>query len=205
MAWVTGWVANVAVPDEIGGALDQNAIFLFALVIAMVRCAITDLLSEMDGLMLMHLSGGSVFSVLSIWGYRTCVYRNDGPQAIERFGGFGTHLRLLLCTAVSVVGLWYWYFGIMGMLPTVTDLDPTNNPTCNDLHTWFFARFDARGGIRIYYIVVCILCTIYFGIMSLVSVIGPWARICKIRWLARYKFFRTSSRLKFATGFNYFQ
>jgi hypothetical protein len=48
--------------------------------------------------------------------------------------------------AVSVVGFWYWYFGIMGMFQTVTDLDPMNNALCNDLHTFFFAKFDARAG-----------------------------------------------------------
>lgn len=205
MAWLTGWVANVSVPDEIGGALDQNAIFLFALVIALVRCAITDLLSQMDGLILMHLCGGSVFSVISIWGYRTCVYREDGPRAIRNFGGFGTHLRVFLCMAVSVVGIWYWYLGIMGSVPSVTDLDSTNNPECNDLHTFFFAKLDARGGIRIYYIFICIACTVYFGIMTAVSIIGPWTRICKIHWLAKYRFFRTTSRLKYATGFTYLQ
>jgi len=41
--------------------------------------------------------------------------------------------------------------------------------------------------------------------MNLVAAVGPWTRLCKMRWLAKHKFFRTSSRLKFATGFNYFQ
>lgn len=116
MSWLTCYISNISVSSEIAGSLDQNAIFLLALVIAMVRCATTNLLSEMDGLMLIHLMSGTVFSVLTIWGYRTCVYRDEGPRGIRNFGGFGTHLRLLLCMAVSVLGLWFWYFGVVGAL-----------------------------------------------------------------------------------------
>jgi hypothetical protein len=109
MSWMTGWIANISVRDEIAGAMDTNAIFLFALIIAMVRCTITGLVSRLDSLMLMHLSGGTIFSVISIWGYRTCLYRDLGPtKGIANFGGFGTHLRLLLCLAVSTYGTWYW-------------------------------------------------------------------------------------------------
>jgi hypothetical protein len=205
LTWLTGWVANVSVPDEIGGALDQNAIFMFGLLIALVRCAITGLLSQMDGLMLMHLSGGSLFSVLTIWGYRTCLYRNEGPKAVSRFGGFGTHMRLLLSLAVSIVGLWFWYAGIMRKLPEPTNLDTSFNPVCDDLHTFFFTELNARGGIRIYYIFICVGCTVYFGIMALASIITPITRVWKIEWLFRSKFYRTTSRLKYATGLNYYQ
>jgi hypothetical protein len=198
------------VPDEIGGALDQNAIFLLALLIAMVRCTITDLLSRMDGIILIHLSGGSLFSCISIWGYRTVLYANEGPKAISNFGGFGTHLRLLLCSAVSFYGFWFWYFGLVDMLPKPSEMalesqDTSNPPECDDIQTFFFSRFDAAGGIRVFYIVTWIAFLIYFGVMTLVSVIGPVTRICKMTFLARCRFFKTSSRLKYATGFNYRQ
>ena len=206
LTWLTGWVANVSVRDEIGGAMDQNAIFLFALLISMVRCAITALLSQMDGLILMHLMGGSVFSVVSIWGYRTCLYLKQGPTAIRNFGGFSTHMHLLLSLAVSIVGLWFWHTGVVTTsLPTSTDLDEQNPPECNDLETFFFARLNAREGIRTFFIVICIGCCIYFGTMTLVSFIGPATRIFKMSFLAKYGFYQTSSRLKYATGFSYGQ
>ncbi|KAF2103214.1 hypothetical protein NA57DRAFT_72194 [Rhizodiscina lignyota] len=196
MAWLTGWIANNWVPEEIAGAMDTNAIFLFALVIAVVRCTSTDLVSQMDGVMLMHLAGGTIFSVISIWGYRTCWYTKEGPRGIANFGGFGTHLRLLLCMAVSTYGLWFWYFGMAGSLKSGTG-------ACQVTWTFFFAKLRADGGIRKWYIFKYVVCLIYFGIMTAVSIIGPISRIMKMAWLARYKFFRTSSRLKYATGYTY--
>lgn len=196
--WVTGWVANISLPDEIAGAMDTNSIFMFALVIAMGRCTITGLISRLDGLILMHLSGGTLFSVMSIWGYRTCFYSLQGPKGISNFGGFGTHMRLLLCTTVSTYGLWFWYFGVHGSLNKGIG-------ACATTYTFFFGKLDVEGGIRIYYIIVCIGCTFYFGMMTLVGLLGPIMRLMKMRWLLKYKFFHYSSRLKYATGFNYGQ
>jgi hypothetical protein len=198
LGWLSGWLANVSVPDEIAGSLDTNAIFLFAVVIALVRCTITGLVSRLDGLILMHLAGGAVFSVMSLWGYRTCYYVDQGPRGIANFGGFGTHLRLLLCMTVSGYGLWYWYFGVTGSLLSGTG-------ACEQQYTFFFAKLRVDGGIRIWYIFICIACTIYFGVMTAVSFIGPITRLMKMRWLAKYRFFHYSSRLKFATGYKYGQ
>lgn len=111
--------------------------------------------------------------------------------------------------AVSVLGLWLWYFGVVGALlrPTQIELEDAgeNDPVCDDLRTFFFGEVGVRGEIRVYYIFLCICCVIYFGIMMAVSVVGPWTRLCKMRYLAKYKFFKTSSRLKYATGFSYIQ
>ena len=160
----------------------------------------------MDGLILIHLMFGTVFSVLSTWGYRTCYYKNEGYRGIKHFGGFGTHMRLLLSLAISVLALWFWKVGIMpGSLPTATELDEKNPVECNQLHTFFFSNLNARGGIRYFYIVITSIFSAYFGIMTLVSVTGPVTRILKMKFLARYKLFRTSSRLKYATGFSYGQ
>ncbi len=49
----------------------------------MVRCTITKVLTQLDCVILMHLSGGTVFSVLSLWGYRTCHYEAEGPKGIR--------------------------------------------------------------------------------------------------------------------------
>ena len=56
----------------------------------------------------MHLSGGTIFGILSLWGYRTRHYLDNGPQGIRLFGGFGTHGRLIVSLAVSCFGLWVW-------------------------------------------------------------------------------------------------
>jgi len=108
------------------------------------------------------------------------------------------HIRLLLCMTVSGYGLWYWYFGVVGGLLTGTG-------SCEQQYTFFFTKLRVDGGIRIWYISVCVSCTIYFGIMTIVSIIGPIIRIMKMRWLAKYKFFHSSSRLKYSMGLKYGQ
>lgn len=193
--WLTSWLANISIPGEVAGALDTNAIFLFALLVSMVRCTVTQLLMQLDGLLLMHLSGGTMFSILSIWGYRTCHYNVEGTSGIRHFGGFGTHLRLLLCTAITAYGLWYWVYGTTGGLPTL-------DGECGEVYTFMFAKVRATGGIRIYYIFICISCLVYFGTMLLVSTIAAYARLTKVLNLTTSRRWKASSRLKFATGFN---
>ncbi|OAL20685.1 hypothetical protein AYO22_08694 [Fonsecaea multimorphosa] len=215
-SWFTGWIvsachspvfylfarshsyvqANSFVPGDIGGALDTNAIFLFANLVAMVRCTITKVLTQLDCVILMHLSGGTIFSVLSLWGYRTCHYVREGPKGIRHFGGFGTHLRLLLSMAVAVYGLWFWWFGIQ---PDTTVINVDTGP-CKTVYTFMFAKVRADGGVRIFYIIVCIGCVIYFGIMLLVSSLALYARVAKAVGMAKKKKWRTSTRLHYATG-----
>lgn len=172
--------------DEIAGGLDTNAIFLFALVIAVMRCTITDLTSRVDGLMLMHLSLGTAFSSNSVWGYRTCVYKNESDAGIRNFGGFGTHLRLLLSMSVSVYGFWFWLDGIQGSLLT-------GAPPCDKVYTFFFGKLRDNSSLRIAYLVLFMVCIMFYGIMVLASILGPVMRICKMHFLIRYRFFRTSS------------
>jgi len=74
------------------------------------------MLEQIDGLILMHLSGGFIFGIFSPWGYRTRRYVDNGPKAIRFFGGFGTHARLIVSLAVSVYDLWYWMFAVIGGL-----------------------------------------------------------------------------------------
>ncbi|KIW89705.1 uncharacterized protein Z519_09861 [Cladophialophora bantiana CBS 173.52] len=195
-SWFTGWVANSFVPGDIGGALDTNAIFLFANLVAMVRCTITKVLTQLDCVILMHLSGGTVFSVLSLWGYRTCHYLGEGPKGIRHFGGFGTHLRLVLSMAVAVYGPWFWWFGIV---PETTAVMIDAGP-CRTVYTFMFAKVRADGGVRIFNIIVCIGCVIYFGVMLLASFLALFARFAKGVDLAKQGKWRTSTRLHYATG-----
>lgn len=113
-AWMQAYIANNFLASEIASASDTNTIFLLVVLIAMIKCSSIKMLEQVDGLILMHLSGGFLFGSLSLWGYRTRRYMDDGPKAIRFFGGFGTHSRLIVSLAVSIYGLWYWAFGVRG-------------------------------------------------------------------------------------------
>ncbi len=203
LAWVQAWLAFNFVPSEISNTLDTNTIFLLAVVLAMVRCTITDLIVQVDGLILMHLGAGTIFGVLSIWGYRTSWYLRDGPtKGIAHFGGFGTHVRLLLCVSFASYGLFFWLEGIHGPDPAMSAGDPNGDPACLTLYTFMFTKLRADGGIRIFYIVMCICCLVYWGTMLLASSLAAVARALKLYQLARYSQWRTTSRLHFATGLN---
>ena len=77
-------------------------------------------------------------------------------------------------------GLWFWLFAVMGaLIPMGSELEigdlevmPPNKLAYATLYTFMFAKVCADGGIRIFYIVVCVLCTVYFGIMLLASSIA---------------------------------
>ncbi|KAK3376828.1 hypothetical protein B0T24DRAFT_230306 [Lasiosphaeria ovina] len=205
-AWGASWIANTIVPSEFRPAADTSTIFLLALLIAMANDSMTRALSNLDGLILMHLCGGTVFGVLSLWGYRTRLYLNQGPRAVRAFGGFGTHIRLVLSLGVSIFGLWFWLYGVNGTLSSLGPDDgsePPNSPECEVLYTFFFAKVRAAGGIRIYYIVVCVSCTVWFSIMFLVSSLAGLASFSNIRGLVQFNRWTSLNRAKYATGFNH--
>lgn len=83
-------------PEEVTWALDQNAVFLFANIAALVRCSITFMLTQLDCLILMHLGMGTTLGVPSVWGLRTRQYQQEGPEVTKHYGGIGMHLRLAL-------------------------------------------------------------------------------------------------------------
>jgi hypothetical protein len=157
--WLSSYFANTMLPDEIAGTLDTNSIFLLALLISLFRGTVTHVLTQIDGLIVMHLSSGFLFSSLSIWGYRTLYYQQEGAKAIEHFGGWGTHIRLALITAISVYGTWFWWEG------SEDGLKEASKPECKQLWTWYFHTWRVDGGIQVYYIIVTLGCSIYFGIM----------------------------------------
>jgi hypothetical protein len=199
-AWLTGWVANTILPSEFTGASNTNTIFVLTLLIAMANDARIGVLSQIDGLVLMHLCGGTVFGILSLWGYRTRLYHDQGPKAVSQFGGFGTHIKLFVCLGVAMFGLWFWIYGVTGTLKPM-GVDDGNPPECATLYTFFFAKIRADGGIRIYYIIVCAVCIAYFGIMVLASTIGAWFTFDRILGFVEFKGWATTNRQKYATGF----
>jgi hypothetical protein len=143
---VTCFLANRYVADEISGALDANSIFLLALLIAMLRNTIQkDQLSLLDALVLIELCFGYLFSVLSLFGYRTRLF---GKTYISILG---TYIRLFLAGAISGYSVWFWFEGAerlpKGPCPPVM---------------FFFAKFDVLGPIKYFWKAVTIVCSLYF-------------------------------------------
>jgi hypothetical protein len=172
--WLSSYFANTMLPGEVSGSLDTNCIFLLALLASLFRGTLSGTLYQIDGLMVMHLSSGFLFSSLSIWGYRTLYYQHEGPKAIEHFGGWGTHIRLALITSISLYGAWFWWEGIEDGLKVN---EAPGAPECKQLWTWFFHTWNVDGGIHIYYIVVTIGCAIYFGIMCFIAFLAWFLKI----------------------------
>lgn len=204
-AWLGSYIANTLLPSEFAGAVDTSAVFLLALLVAMTNDSRGHTLTQIDGLTLMHLCGGTVFGVLSLWGYRSRLYVDQGLHAVRNFGGFGTHLRLATSLGVSIYGLWFWVYGVSESLIVLgSDRDIAegpNPPECETLYTFFFAKLKATGGIRYYYTVVCALCCLWFGVMFIVSVIAGVASFSKIRSLSEFFSWGSGNRGKYATGF----
>ena len=84
-AWLSSYFANILLPSEIAGALDTNSIFLLALIASLLRGSGTRDIAKIDGLVIMQLCSGFLFSSLSIWGYRTSYYHKEGPKGIRHF------------------------------------------------------------------------------------------------------------------------
>jgi hypothetical protein len=164
-AWLSSYLANLYLPSEVMGSLDTNCIFLLALLISLFRGTVMHQLYQVDGLMVMQLSSGFLFSSLSIWGYRTAHYEKHGTGYIKNFGGFGTHVRLALTMAISVYGAWFWAEG------TQDGLKIADDPQCRDLKTWFFHGFPITGGIRIVYVVMTVGTSIFYGTMCAAAVL----------------------------------
>ncbi|ORY70156.1 uncharacterized protein BCR38DRAFT_421149, partial [Pseudomassariella vexata] len=92
-------------------------------------------------------------------------------------------------------------FGIAESEPGITP--GTGHPEdahCLSLYTFMFSPVRANGGIRIFYIVMCIIHLIYWGIMLIISSIAAVARSGKMYTLFKANQYRTTSRLHYATG-----
>jgi hypothetical protein len=186
-SWLSSYFANLYLPGEVMGALDTNCIFLLSLLISLFKGTVNHQLYQVDGLMVMQLSSGFLFTSLSIWGYRTAHYDKHGTGYIKNFGGFGTHVRLALTMAISIYGAWFWSEGVQDGLQIAED------PQCRDIKTWFFHGFRISGGIHILYVVMTVGCSIYFGVMCLASAL---ALITKL-------FSGGKRNLQFETGFHH--
>jgi len=160
LSWVSGYIANNFVASEMAGSLDTNSIFLSALTLTVVVSSVWETIWVIDSIILLQLSFGCIFSVMSIWGRRTGFYKQG------HFGGWGTHSRLALCTIISAYSLWFWTVQIKNPDPSCFMREQ-----CDGLRTFLFANFSATGGMRVFYAIASALFCVYFGTMVIVATI----------------------------------
>lgn len=204
--WASAWIANNWVPDEIGGAQDQTSILLLALLISMVQNTVLKLLTRLDALMLLELCVGTIWSCLTIWGYRTVLHtgkrKGQRLNGISYFGGFGTHFRLLLTLAVAVYAL--WFFAIAAN-PVHGQLRDAGNPKlCGSIHVLSKGLPLAHKGIRYPCILFASMSILYCGTMCLASFAGAITKGKKYFQLSRSdnakELYATSLRLRYIPG-----
>jgi hypothetical protein len=180
-AWLSSYLANNFLPSEISGSLDTNSIFLLALLASLFKGTLIQEIYQVDGLVLMHLSSGFLFSSLSIWGYRTRHYCDEGPRGIRHFGKVGTHVRLALTTAISIYGTWFWWEGVQdGLLRS-------GKEGCEQVYTWFFGKWKIAGGVHILYVAMAFGTAMYYSGMCLASVAALSLRLFKVRFRQRLR------------------
>ena len=192
-SWLGSYFANLLLPSEISGSLDTNSIFLVALIGSLFNGTHLKQIQQIDALIIMQLSSGFLFSCFSIWGYRTSYYQKEGPKAIKRFGGLGTHCRLILTAAISVYGTWFWLKGVKDGLITSPD------PDCQEIFTWFFAYLPVTGGIDTLYIIITIGCSLYYCAMIAAAAFAVFFKLFRIGWKGKLTFETGYSVAEFVT------
>ena len=149
------------VASEMAGALDANAIFLLSVTGTVVVETVIGRIFIIDSLILIQLAMGSVFGVMSIWGFRTRYYKQRHPESEDgmmHFGGWGTHCRLLLCTIISVYALWFWAYSVANPQPTCF-----LRQDCDGLRTFLFTSLPLSGWTRYGHVIMAIGAVLYFG------------------------------------------
>jgi len=112
-----------------------------------------------DVIVIHQLCVGFLFSVMSLWGYRTMYYKTEGPGGRRHFGGIGTHFRLVLMMMVLAYGVWFWIEGIAGGL---SDID--RRDACGGLIIFFFGPMKVmKWSTRGIQLTMEGLCVIYYG------------------------------------------
>ncbi|KAG0645238.1 hypothetical protein D0Z07_8935 [Hyphodiscus hymeniophilus] len=198
-AWLSSYFANTLLPSEISGSLDTNSIFLLGLLISLFNSTLHHEILQIDGLIIMQLSSGFLFSSLSLWGYRTSQYQKEGTAAIQRYGKIGTHCRLALAVAISMYGTWFWWEGLEDGLRVA------DNEKCQKISTWFFAEWPVSGGIHVFYIIVSFASSLYYGIMAITAVLAYMAKFFRVGWKGRMEYETGYSKRELKFLFNIFR
>lgn len=160
LQWLGSYLSNNFIPEEISSQLDANAIFLFALFLAMMKNTLdsTSEFHALDALVLLELSFGYFFSVLSIFGYRTLLVERG-----NKISTIGTYFRLLITTGVSGYAVWFWFAGHASLLQS-----PCGLPT----KMFFFTNLDIKGAVRHFWRVTAILCVAYYGLLTIAALVS---------------------------------
>ncbi|KAF2432371.1 hypothetical protein EJ08DRAFT_130734 [Tothia fuscella] len=153
LQWITAFSANHLLEEAIDGNLETNTIFLLALFIATLVTTVQGGVRIAELIVLLHLSFGFLFSILSIWGHRVSLEKLDGKKI--RFPLIGSFFRLTLATAVSAYALWFWF----------SDSRLHGGPaSCADF-TFFFAKLDIAANIRTFFEIQTSLVLATFAIL----------------------------------------
>ena len=136
LQWITSLLANQFLRDAIYINIEINTIFLLAVFAATVVSTTNNTFRAAEVIILLHLCFGFLFSILSVWGYRTTL-RSGKPV---RFPLLGSFFRLTLKTAICAYGLWFWAVGVESM--------QSNN--CH-IYTFVFVKVDVQEGIKQYF------------------------------------------------------
>ena len=166
--WLSSWLANNFLPEEIIGTLETNSIFLLALFATVFSFSIqSDAIRVIDVIVIHQLCVGFLFSVISLWGYRTMYYKTEGPGGRRHFGGISTHLRLLLMTMVTAYGVWFWIDGVAGGLPEIDE-----RGACGGLVTFFVVPLKVtKWSTRGVFLTTAILSALYYGKSLCISIV----------------------------------
>ncbi|KAL2415699.1 hypothetical protein ABEF95_002513 [Exophiala dermatitidis] len=173
-SWLTSWFANNLLPEEIIGSLETNSIFLLALFATVFFYSVQENgIRVVDVLVIHQLCIGFLFSVMSLWGYRTMYYRTEGPGGRRHFGGFGTHFRLVLMGMISAYGTWFWVEGVEDGLSAC---DRRRN--CGGLDTFFLVPVKVDSwATRSINLVINIGASVYYGIMAFAALAAGTAYV----------------------------
>ena len=174
--WAASWITNNYVIEEYDGALDSNSIFLLAIGIAVALNSAYARIRLIDGLILVQLGFGFISTVMTVWGYRTAVYHQEGAQGALRFGGLGTHIRLWLLSGITGFNAYFWSDGIFSGFPLCNLREE-----CNGIRVFFFGSQSLFSGARKFYLAIAALCCIHY--LCLIFSCLAWLAVALGQWL----------------------
>ena len=125
-----------------------------------------DKIYMIDNLILVQLSLGYIFGVMTLWGNRTRFYKKKNLEGAPHFGGWGTHSRLLLCLAASTYSLWFWATAVNHPEPACFLRE-----ACGNLQLGLFGSRGIHGSIRYGNAAFSAGCVAYYGAMTLIAIV----------------------------------
>lgn len=105
LQWLTAMLAHYLLTEIVSENLDVNAIFVFALSIALVSSTARNEVQDAEIVVLLQLCWGFILGVLTIWGHRLREdHSNSDPQPV-RFPPMGSLSRLTLTAAICAYSI----------------------------------------------------------------------------------------------------